>query len=85
MKQFGDIVVRFISQNIPPKLSSIFDMMGYIARDFSAYAEYNVDEYMSSIGLAVSEEYKGLGIGKEILLARWEYNCIHPAVLIDRI
>lgn len=51
---------------------TILEMMDYVGHDFNVFTEYNVNEYMSSVGLAVSETYKGLGIGKEILLARYK-------------
>lgn len=44
--------------------------MAHVYRDFDVFTEYNVDEYLSSIGLVVADGYRGLGIGKEILRAR---------------
>lgn len=38
--------------------------------DFDTFDHYKVDEYLSSVGIVVSEKYRGRGIGEQFLRAR---------------
>lgn len=51
-------------------MRTLYDMYEYIARDFDVFTEYNVNEYLGSFGLAVVDEYKQCGIGREMLRTR---------------
>lgn len=44
--------------------------MKYAANRFNAFEHYQVDKYVTALGLSVSSRYRGRGVGKELLQAR---------------
>ena len=44
--------------------------MEYTRSLFDVYQHYNVDRYVSSLGLSVNTKYRGRGIATQLLLAR---------------
>lgn len=47
-----------------PELQMLY---GYVHNQFDAFASYNVDKYFLSAGLSVEPEYRGRGIGTELV------------------
>lgn len=44
--------------------------MEYTRSLFDVYSHYNVERYISSLGLSVNTKYRGRGIATQLLLAR---------------
>jgi GNAT superfamily N-acetyltransferase len=52
------------------KWSMIYGIFNYISQQFDAFRFYNVDEYLSAVGLSVQPDFRRRGIAGEILKAR---------------
>lgn len=50
------------------------DLFGAVYGDFNVFKQYNVNEYLGSFGLSVTENYWGREIGLKLLQTR--YNVI---------
>lgn len=48
----------------------VFDMMFLLNENFDTYEHYGIDKYMSSLGLIVTEKYRGRSIGEHFLNTR---------------
>lgn len=48
----------------------IFKCYKYIYDQFNVFDSYNVDKYLSALGLLVDRKYRGRKIGEQILRAR---------------
>ncbi|KAL7012193.1 hypothetical protein ACKWTF_014677 [Chironomus riparius] len=51
-------------------LKDMVAVMDYTMEQANIYSKYNVDKYLSSLGLCVNRDYRGRGIAKELLKAR---------------
>ncbi|XP_058838189.1 uncharacterized protein LOC131693930 [Topomyia yanbarensis] len=52
------------------KLNGIFTSNEYLTDTFDVFGHYGVDKYCTAYGMAVRREYRGMGICREMLLAR---------------
>lgn len=57
-------------QNKSVRGNIIFDLMFLLYGDFDTCEHYGVDKYMSSMGLIVTENYRGRGLGEHFLNTR---------------
>lgn len=48
----------------------IFKIFDICYRTFTPYEKYNVDRYISSLGLTVDRNYRGIALGTRMLAAR---------------
>lgn len=48
-----------------------YEALACLYTDFDVYEHYNVSEYLSCCGLTVADDYRGCGIGLELLRARF--------------
>lgn len=48
----------------------VFDIMFLLYENFDTCAHYGIDKYMSSLGLIVTEKYRGRGLGEHFLNTR---------------
>lgn len=60
-----------LRQNLTPGMRACYNMIDHFCHDVNVFTKYGVNEYLGSNGLGVSDEYKGLGIAREILRARY--------------
>jgi ribosomal protein S18 acetylase RimI-like enzyme len=51
-------------------VADVMLVLGFSALQFNIYEAYNVDQYLTSYGLCVNPEYRGRGIGTEMLKTR---------------
>lgn len=65
------IFYGFFVQCKSPVTRDTLDAMALLYRDFDVFERYGVDKYLSSLGLSVDPKYRGRGIGRQLLLARW--------------
>lgn len=43
----------------------------YVTKQFNCYEVYNINKYLSALGLVVSHKYRGRNVSPEILKARF--------------
>lgn len=48
------------------------DLFGAVFGSHNTFSAYNVDKYMSSVGLTVLKDYRGRGIGAQLLASRFD-------------
>lgn len=48
----------------------MYEIFALLCGTFDACEYYGVDKYLSSVGLIVSEKYRGRGIGEQLLKVR---------------
>lgn len=48
----------------------LFKLVKIYTEQVSVFDKYNVDYYMSSMGLSVDPKYRGIGLGEKLLEAR---------------
>lgn len=51
--------------------TNIYNLICYVSQKVNAYDKLNLDGYLTALGLYVAPDYRGDGIGLELLKARY--------------
>lgn len=72
--QIGQLVNFVIFQSKSKITDTIMKVLDVSYKDFDVYKVYGTREYLSSLGLTVSREFRGRRIGQRLLEARYVYS-----------
>lgn len=50
--------------------AKMFEFVDIVCENYNTFEKFNVDQYMSSMGLSVDQKYRGRGIGINFLKSR---------------